>query len=228
MLKWVAIALALLLPCIVQAQQAPPATSKPAPSKPAPKPAKKPAKPPDRVPLANIVQAVELVVDAYNIRPDVTTGVLPPLKTADFDFKTVVDVKGGPSINFWIFKAGYSHEKQSTNDVTFQYIPQPIKPEAAVGPYAMVIKEDLSDELTKAIESAATQIKGEKESDKNPLALKLNQLAITLAFQVSNDYSGGVNIPIHMVTLGGTLDYNRADVQSVKLTFVFPDKKPDK
>jgi hypothetical protein len=223
MFKWVAIGLAMFLPCVVQAQQAPAAAPKPAA-----KADKKPPKPSDIVPLSNIVQAVELVVDAYNNRPDVKSGLLPPLKTADFDFKTVIDVKGGPSVNFWIFKLGYSHEKQSTNDVTFEYIPQPIKPGGRPGIVATV---DLKDELTKAIEGAANQIKGEKENDKSPLTLKLNQLAITLAFQVSNDYSGGLNIPIHMVTLGGTLEYNRADVQSLKVTFAFPtkpdDKKPD-
>jgi hypothetical protein len=220
MFRAVAFGLATLLPFgFVQGQQAPAGQPKATP-----KAAKAPPKKTDLVPLSDVVRAVELVIDAYNQRQDVISGTLPPLKTADFDFKTVVDIKGGPSVNFWIFKAGYSHEKQSTNDVTFEYVPQGFKPH---GHLAIEPPPNLKDELTRAIEGAATQIKGEKDSDTSPLALKLNQLAITLAFQISNDYQGGLNIPIHMVTLGGTLDYNHADVQSVKLTFAFPEKPKD-
>jgi hypothetical protein len=49
---------------------------------------------------------------------------LPKLGTAEFHCKTIVDTKGGPSINLWIFKAGYTHEEQVTNDLAFVYIPK--------------------------------------------------------------------------------------------------------
>ena len=93
MLKSVALAIALIVSVACQSAAQ---TSTPAPkTKPAAKgSAKHPTSSPT-VPLANIVQAVELVVDAYNSKPE-TQGpnpTLPPLATADFDFKTVVDVK---------------------------------------------------------------------------------------------------------------------------------------
>lgn len=175
--------------------------------------------------LSNIVQAVELVVDAYNSRDDVTgkngtPKTMPPLKTADFDFKAVVDVKGGPSINFWIIKMGYTHEKQTTNDVTFEYTPKTLKPG---GHFARPEGLSLKDALSKAIDQAANEIKGEKASDTSPLPLQFKSLAVTIAFQVTNDYQGGLNIPIHLVTLGLSGDVNSAATQSVKLTFSFPD-----
>ncbi|MGC2332846.1 MAG: trypco2 family protein [Candidatus Acidiferrales bacterium] len=203
-------------------------TPAPAPKpKPVTKPTKKAPKPSDTVPLANIVQAVELVVDAYNSRPETQppNPTLPPLATADFDFKTVVDLKGGPSINFLIFKAGYTHEKQTTNDVSFQYIPQPLK---HGGMYAAPVPITLNDQLTQAIEKGANAIKGEQANDKSPLPLSLKTLAVTVAFTVSSDYTGGLTIPIHLVTLGGTADYNTSAVQTVKLTFTFPAKPGDK
>jgi hypothetical protein len=169
------------------------------------------------------------VVDAYNSKPETQgpNATLPSLATADFDFKTVVDVKGGPSVNFFLFKAGYTHEKQTTNDDTFQYIPQPLpfKPGGHLGIPPPV---DLKDQLTKAIESAANQVKGEKENDKSPIPLQLKSLAVTLAFAISNDYTGGLNIPIHMVTLGGSGDINTSNTQPVKLTFSFPNKPAEK
>jgi hypothetical protein len=202
-------------------------TTTPAPKpKPVPTTKKKPSKPPkpaDTVVLSGIVEAVELVVDAYNTRPE-TQGpnpTLPPLKTADFDFKTVVDIKGGVSVNFLIFKFGHTYEQAETNDVSFQYVPKPIKPG---GHFAIAQVQDLKDGLTKAIEGAVNQIKGEESSDKSPLKLQLKQLAVTLAFAVTGDYSGGLTIPIHMVTLGGTGDYSKSSTQTVKLTFSFPDK----
>jgi hypothetical protein len=202
------------------AQNAPSPAPKPAPV--AKKKPPKPAKPADTVQLSGIVEAVELVVDAYNTRPE-TQGAnptLPPLKTADFDFKTVVDLKGGVSVNFLIFKFGATHEKAVTNDVTFTYAPQPVK-----GLHADLVQgQNLKDELTKAIDGAVNQIKGEQSDDKSPLKFQLKTLAVTLAFAVTGDYSGGLTIPIHMVTLGGTGDISNSSTQTVKLTFSFPDK----
>ena len=225
MSKTLAVAIALMISFSAHAQAPPRAQG----AKPTPKLSNKRAKPANTVPLAGIVEAVELVVDAYNSRPETQqpNPTLPPLKTADFDFKTAVDIKGGVSVNFLIFKIGVTHDKQTTNDVTFQYIPQPL-PNTPHGHLAVPPPLDLKDALSKAIESAANQIKGEKADDKSPLPLQLKSLAVTLAFAVTNDYNGGLNIPIQMVTLGGTGDVNVNNTQSVKLTFSFPDAASDK
>ena len=226
MFKTLALAIALVVSFAAQSEaQTQPPAAKP---KPTTKPAKKPAKTTDTVPLAGIVQAVELVVDAYNTKPE-TKGpnpLLPPLATADFDFKTAVDLKTGITVNFLIFKFGHTHENQKTNDVSFQYKPEPIKPGG--GKFSIIPTEDLKDELTKAIEGAANQVKSEKENDKSPMPLQLKTLAVTLAFAVTGDYSGGLTIPIHMVTLGPSADFSTANTETVKLTFSFPDKPGDK
>ncbi|MGH9512514.1 MAG: trypco2 family protein [Terriglobales bacterium] len=190
-------------------------------SKLAPKTSQKNNKKPETsttIPLVSVVKAVEMVVNAYNSRPD-TQGekpALPPLATADFDFKTVAETKGGPSVNFLIFKAGYTHDKQKTNEVDFQYTPHAVH---------ALDQATLSDELSKAIEAAAKQIKGEAENGDSPGSLELKQFTVTLGFSIAKDYNGGLSIPIHLVTLGGSLDYTSSSVQQVKLAFVFPDKK---
>jgi len=172
----------------------------------------------DVVPLTAVLEAVEAIVDSYNSRPE-TMGAnpkLPPLSTADFDFKTVADLKGGPSINLWIFKAGYTHDSQKTNEVDYQY-----KPQTVVG----LDQQTLTDELSKAIEGAANQILGATDGDKSKMKLALKQFSITFAYSIGKEYTGGLNIPIHMVTLGGSLDKTDTSVQQVKLVFAYPDKK---
>jgi Trypsin-co-occurring domain 2 len=184
------------------------------------KPAAKDKKPAaDVVKLTDVLQAVEAIVDSYNSRPE-TQGEkpkLPPLQTADFDFKAVAELKGGPSINLWLFKAGATWDKQQTTDVDYQY-----KPQALFG----LDQATLTDELSKAIDAAANQLTGANADGQSKTKLQLKQFSVSFAYQIGKDYQGGVNIPIHIVTLGGTVDKNNVSTQTVKLVFAFPDKKP--
>src|ERR1700721_180296 len=78
------------------------------------------------VPLSDVIAATESALDDYQTYAKAPAGIkdrLPPLASADFDFKTVVDTKGGLSINLFIFTIGASHEKQQTNDLDFTYMP---------------------------------------------------------------------------------------------------------
>ena len=188
------------------------------------------SKPAGAVSLTDVVKAAEFVLDVYNSRPETQSAdgkppQLPPIKTAEFDFKVVTDTKGGPSVNFWIFKAGFTAEKQATSDLTFTYEPLPVKPslEPKFAP------PDLRDELSKAIESAAKAVLAQSGDGTytGKSALQLKQMGITFIFTIGKDYQGGLNIPIQLVTVGGIIDHSNAATQSVKLTFAFPDQKPD-
>jgi hypothetical protein len=76
------------------------------------------------VPLSLAICEVQRALDAYQDDPAVASGELPKLLTADFDFKTVLDTKASFTISILIFKLGTSYDKQTTNEVDFQYEPQ--------------------------------------------------------------------------------------------------------
>jgi len=87
------------------------------------------------VPLSDVIAATESVLDDFQTYAKSPAGIkdgLPPLATANFDFKTVVDTKGGISINLFIFTIGASHEKQQTNDLDFTYMPHVEPPSKTV------------------------------------------------------------------------------------------------
>jgi len=152
---------------------------------------------------------------------------LPPVLSADFDFKTVVDTKGTLGIGFYIFKIGGSYDKQTTNDVDFQYAPKSL----AKGLVAAKRAVSFQEELFKTIKNAAKAIKDEQvkpvpTDEKNTLVFK--QLTITLSYGVTWDINGGITVPINIVTLTAQLDRSKNAVQSVKLVFAPPAKKPEK
>lgn len=246
MFKRVAMGLALLVPCIVQAQQAPGTDQfldetkcvdkdQAAPAAPpAGKKANKVKLPTDKlVPLSVVVCEVEKALDAYQQSPEVMDktkkDVLPAILSADFDFKTVVDTKGTLGIGFYIFKIGGSYDKQTANEVDFQYVPKSL----LKGPgYAVEnATVSLQDELLKTIKNAAKAIKEEQAkpvpiSQKDPLVFK--QLSVTVNYGVTGDINGGVSVPINIVTLTAQLDRSKNAVQSVKLVFAAPPKSSEK
>jgi len=223
MLKWIAIGLALLLPCVVQAQQ----TTAPVPAPTAKKAAKPtPPKGTDVVPLNDVIVAVENALNAYQSDPDVINAKLPGISTADFDFKAVVDTKVGGGINFWIIKIGASLDKQTTTDIDFQYVPQSQVSVESVEPKDF--EKQLIDTLKEAAATVAMQEAIQKQlsgTSKDPLVFK--QMTVSLGYGITKDISGGINAPIHLITLSGTLEKSKNSVQTVKLLFAPPKKKGD-
>jgi hypothetical protein len=153
----------------------------------------------------------------------------PAILSADFDFKTVVDTKGTAGIGFYIFKIGGSYDKQTTNDVDFQYVPKSL----LKGPGYAVEKATVSlqEELLKTIKDAAKAIKDEQAkpvpiSEKDPLVFK--QLSVTVSYGVTWTGTIGVSVPINIVTLTAELDRSKNAVQSVKLVFAPPPKRAEK
>ena len=252
MFKWIVVGLALLMPCIAQAQN-PPASPSPAdlaaacvkvdenPPTPPPhgKKVKKSKQPKDKlVPLSLVVCEVEKALDAYEQSPEVRNepemnippqDVLPHIVSADFDFKTAVDWKGTAGIGFYIFKLGGSYDKQTTNEVDFQYVPKSLlRGHGFATPLATV---SFQEELLKTIKSAAKAIKEEQAkpipiSEKDPLVFK--QLSVTVGYGVTWDVNGGITLPIDIVTLTAQLDRSKNSVLSVKLVFAPPTNPGEK
>jgi len=172
------------------------------------------------IPLDLVVCEVEQALDAYQQDPDVKAAKIPKLLTADFDFKTTTDIKGGISVSFLVFSIKYTHDNQTIHDVDFQYGPKEI-----VG--LDQGKQDFQTELINTIKAAATAIKENQNapmSSENPLVFK--QLTVTVSFGVTRDLQVGATIPIHLVTLGPSFEGSKASVESVKLVFAPPPKKP--
>jgi hypothetical protein len=171
------------------------------------------------VPLSLAICEVQRALDAYQDDPTVKRGELPKLLTADFDFKTVLDTKASVGISILVFKFGVSYDKQTTNDVDFQYEPKSRqkRTEAAVLPKNF--QQELIDTIKAAAKAKEEQEKVKKTS-KDPLVFK--QLSVTLGYGVTWDVNVGASIPISIVTLGPGLDHSKNSVQTVKL--VFADK----
>jgi hypothetical protein len=74
---------------------------------------------------------------------------------------------------------------------------------------------DFSKELVATLRNAAQQVK-ETNTVGNA---KFKTLTVSLAYGAMWDLTGGANIPISLVTIGPNLDHNRADTQTIKLTF---------
>lgn len=171
--------------------------------------------------LSRVVCEVEQALDAYQQSDDVDKGVLPKLATADFDFKTVVDTKGGPTINLFIFKFGATVEKQDTNEVDFQYVPKSLLKTAFEGGRTKSLQQELLDTIRSAAKAIVEQTKDPTPA-KDPLVFK--QLSVTISYGVTWDINGGINAPISLVTLGASIDHSKNNVQQVKVVYSPPQK----
>jgi hypothetical protein len=182
------------------------------------------------VPLTLVVCEVENALNAYQQSPEVTDetrkDVLPKIASADFDFKTVVDTKGQLGIGLFIFKIlGGSIDKQKTDEVDFQYVPKSLLTTGFEARRAKTFQEELID----VIRNAAKAVKDQEgipanPNDKDPLVFK--QLTVTVSFGVTRAVQAGISIPISIITLTAELDHSTNSVQSVKLVFAPPPKKP--
>jgi hypothetical protein len=163
---------------------------------------------------------------AYAESPDGIKDGIPPLATADFDFKTVVDLKGGPSVNLFIFTLGATWDKQSTNDLAFQYAPH-IAPESETFTFGSgPAPKSLYQSIVETLKASAKEIKKAQDTDPaTPNKLDLCSLSLALSFGFTTDVQGGIKAPFQIVTVSASLDRSSQNVQQVKLTFKVKDPK---
>lgn len=203
MTKWL-----LVLACVISldsfAQTPTPAT---APVLPA-------ASPTDAAPLDLIIPQVKAALDLYQKNVGSGPDALPPLTSAEFDFKTTTAKVEGLTINLLIFKLGGSHEKDVVNDVTFTYTLKP-PPKPPVGLLTIKKPPTLTAQLANTIQNAAEAVKASKQLG----GLTFSIFTVNLQYGVKWDGNIGANVPISLVTLGLNADVNKNTVQSVKLVF---------
>ena len=173
------------------------------------------SQPPNTVDLNTVIKQVKAAVDEYQKNRGSGPDALPPLSSAEFDFRTTTGTVGGLTINLFILKIGASREKDVVNDVTYTYtLPKPKQP-SGVGVFRNQKPTLLTEALAQSIQNAATTLKNAGSLGE----LNFSKLTVTIQYGVTWDGNGGVNIPIQLVTLGLNVDKNKNSVQSVRLVF---------
>jgi hypothetical protein len=166
---------------------------------------------PDGIPLSLVIAQVQDALNEYQNNLGAGESALPPLSSAEFDFKTITDVTVGGSVSLLIFKFGVTHLHETVNDVTYTYAVAP--PKSVTG--ERVAPPTLKDQLAKAIQGAAKGVQGAATAAGMPFS----RLAVTIQYGVKWDLNGAGQSAISFVTVGLNADRSQNTVQSVKLTF---------
>jgi hypothetical protein len=164
-----------------------------------------------------VIREVKKALQKYQDNLGRGADVLPPLKSAEFNFNVITSQKVGGSINLFILKFGASVEKTTTNEVAYTYaVPGPsAKADRAKGP-----PPSLDDVLAQTIQEAAKTVK--QSATLNNLQFK--QLVVTIQYGVNWVGSGGITGTYSFVTVGLDAEKSKKSAQSVKLTFETPEK----
>jgi hypothetical protein len=170
--------------------------------------------PQDVAPLNEVIKQVKAALAEYQANlggPD----ALPPLSTAEFDFKTTIATIQGFSVNVFVFKLGGSHEDDVVNEVIYKYsVPKPSKGEAFVAKGPPLLREA----LVQAIQSAAKFVKTEASVER----LHFSKLTVKIEYGVVWDGLISAGVPISLVTVGPNGEKKKNTVQSVTLEFEVP------
>jgi len=177
-------------------------------------------------PLSQVITATEQALNDYQtfVTSSGNTDGLPPLATADFDFKTVVDTKVTGGVNLYIITIGASYEKQDTNEIDFQYQPHVQKLVEYFDLDGTKAPKTLYQQLIDTMKESAKAIKNESEQQGSEAnQLDFCQLSMAISFGVTTDVQVGIKAPIELVTISATLDHSKNNVQQVKLLFKVKD-----
>jgi hypothetical protein len=155
---------------------------------------------------------------------------LPALEEADFTFQTTTTTTGTFNFSIFVLSLNAKVAKQDINQVIYSFVKPPtpritgqqtlqLHTFSWFGKHPKPPRPELRVQLVDAIEKAAS----EQAASIPPPGTKPGPLVINMSFGIDCGGGGGVTVPIHLVTLGGGLNYDKNNVQSVKLTF---GKKP--
>jgi hypothetical protein len=162
------------------------------------------------------MKAVKDAVDKYQESLGGGASALPPLQSAEFDFKVVTEKTLKGSISFFIFSFGASTSDKTVNDVAYTYeLPQPGLKALSEEPPV------LPETLARTIQEAARAVK-----ESGTLGdLRFKKLVVEIQFGVKWSVDAQGNFTYQFVTLNLGAGRNKDTVQSVKLTFKTPEPK---
>lgn len=170
------------------------------------------ADPPQTVKLDEVVQEVKGALSDYQKEVSASPDDLLTLKSADFDFKTVIQkqVTGGFSILIFTFKG--SKTGQQTSDLQFHYeVPKPV----GASSYTPV---PIRQALLELIRKASQTIQSSKDSDTLG-NMKITNVSISIEYAVTYAVSAEGKPVVQFVTLDIAGSYSKNEVQSIKLVF---------
>lgn len=142
---------------------------------------------------------------------------IPQLQSVTLDLTAEVKKDVGGKINLIIVSFGHKWEKSRSQEVEVTLTPPSPTVPLQVGERASV-----SDELVKAIESAARGVQAARNNKDVPLVA--SQLKVVLSFVVKGDTSGGAKFEITPVTVDLSGDLANSAIQ--KITVVYANKIP--
>jgi hypothetical protein len=177
-------------------------------------PSGRPKTPPPPL-LGEVMKEVQKAVDKYQESLGGGASALPPLQSAEFDFKVVTEKTLKGSISFFIFSIGGSTGKSTVNDVAYTYeVPKPAGKAISEEPPV------LTETLARTIQEAARAVK-----ESGTLGdLRFTKLVVEIQFGVKWIVGAGGTASYQFVTLNLGAEKSKNTVQSVKLTFKEPEK----
>jgi hypothetical protein len=194
--------------------QMPLATAKPIHNRYSPTPTPQSTQP-SRPALGDVIQEVKKAVDKYQESLGGGAAALPPLLSAEFDFKVATEknIRGG--ISLFIISFGASTGDTTVNDVTYTYeLPKPSLKALSEKP------SELTESLARTIQDAAREVK-ESGAIEN---LKFTKLVVEIQYGVKWTREIDGSFTYQFVTLKLGAGQSKNTVQSVKLTFKKPDQ----
>jgi type II secretory pathway pseudopilin PulG len=142
---------------------------------------------------------------------------IPPLQSVTLDLTAEVKKEVGGTINLFIVTFGHKWEKSRSQEIEVT-----LKPPA---PSQLISKgPSVSDELVKAIESAARGVQAARANGQVPLVA--SGLKVVLSFVVTGDTSVGAKFQIVPVTVDLSGDLANSAIQ--KITVVYQNPEPKK
>jgi hypothetical protein len=173
----------------------------------------------DYAPLDKVIKQVQAAIDEYQNNLGAGNKQLPPLASAEFDFKTTTGTTVSGGLSILIFKIGVSREKDTVNDVTYTYAP-PEPPPSNNELQSNEPPPTLKDELAKTIQEAAKNVAASTIA----AGLPFNQLTVNLQYGVKWDVNAAGSPQLSLVTINLGGDKNKNRIQSVKLTWKVKSK----
>ena len=171
---------------------------------------------PDLIPLAAALAQVQTALDKYRGLPGAKT--LPPLESAEFEFKVTKQFVIGAKLSLWIITIGGSRTTQDVNGLKFTYSAPKATPTPTPKPSAQLTArgQTLQENLVNTIQQAALVAKNDFTwGGKN----YTKQIEVKLEYGVDVKFEGGLQIPVYTLTVGPNASWDKNAVQSVTLTF---------
>jgi hypothetical protein len=161
--------------------------------------------------VSEVVKEIQETLQELSEKPQAN---VPRFESAEISLETVTKQESGGEFKLLVISIGSSISNSMVQTVYYKLVP----PTPKLG---VAENKDISRELGKAIIKAAQEINAALKPGAN---LELKQLSATVKFEVEKTSSGGVEVEVAPVTLGGTATKSRGASHSVTLNFEVPDK----